>query len=145
MKKIIFILAIVLSFSTTYANDSRIAPVVLESFKTSFKDATEVNWTVSDKYYKAQFFLNDQFVAAYYDMDGQMIALTRNINSSLLPIALQVSIKNNYSDCWITDLFEITNEQGTYYYATVENGETKTVLKSGFNSTWNVYKKTSKK
>ena len=65
MKKIIFILAIVFSFTTTYANDSRIAPVVLESFKTSFKDATEVNWTVSDKYYKAQFFLNDQFVAAY--------------------------------------------------------------------------------
>jgi len=145
MKKIIVILAIVFSFSNTYANDSRIAPVVLESFKSSFKDATEVNWTISDNYYKAQFFLNEQFVSAYYDMEGHMLALTRNINSSLLPIALQVSIKNNYSDCWISDLFEITNDQGTYYYATVENGETKTVLKSGLDSNWTVYKKTSKK
>jgi hypothetical protein len=145
MKKIIVVLAIVLSFSNSYANDAKIAPVVLESFKSSFKDATEVNWTATENFYKAQFYMNEQFISAYYDMDGHMIALTRNISPNLLPLTLQVSIKNNYSDCWISDLFEMTNDQGTVYFATVENGESKIILKSGFDSTWNIYKKTNKK
>jgi hypothetical protein len=145
MKKIIVILAIVFSFTNTYANDTRITPVVLESFKTSFKDATDVNWTIAENFYKAQFLLNDQYVAAYYDAEGHMIALTRNISSTLLPITLQVSLKNNYNEGWISDLFEITNDQGTYYFATVENGESRTILKSGLDSTWTVYKKISKK
>ena|SRR6476660_359177 len=146
MKRLILMLTIVLSCTLgAHASDIKVTPTVLESFNTSFRNATDVTWTVTENYFKAQFNINEQYVAAYYDQDGHMIALTRNIRTSQLPIALQVTVKNNYEDCWISDLFELTNDQGTSYFITLENADARIILKSGFDSTWTVYKKTSKK
>src|SRR5688500_433302 len=53
MKRVILVLTIFLScFTLSYANDVKVSPVVLQSFNSSFKNATEVNWTVTDSYYK---------------------------------------------------------------------------------------------
>ena len=72
-----------------------------------------------------------------------MLALTRNISSLQLPITLQASLKKNYENFWISDLFEVANEQGTTYYVTLEDGDTKLVLKSG-HSEWSTFQKQRK-
>ena len=72
-----------------------------------------------------------------------MIAITRNISSTQLPISLQTNLKNNYEGFWISDLFEVANEEGTTYYVTVENADTKLILKSS-NSDWVTYQKERK-
>jgi hypothetical protein len=142
MKRLFLTLTIALSlFSlSSFANNTEVNPAALKSFNSSFKNATEVNWTVSNDFYKANFSLDGQYVAAYYDAEGKMVALTRNISSHQLPIALQASLKTNYENMWITDLFEMTNESGTSYYVTVENADTKVVLKSNLQ-TWERFKK----
>ena len=119
-------------------------PAALESFNSSFKNATEVNWTITATYAKADFAMNGQYVAAYYDITGKLIALTRNISSLQLPITLQASLKNSYENYWISDLFEVANDEGTYYYVTLENSDTKVVLKGSANSEWSTYQKSRK-
>ena len=146
MKRLILILTI--SFSlftlTSSASDFEVTKPVLESFNSTFKNATEISWTYVDNIYKVNFILNDQYAAAYYDQNGKMIALTRNISSKNLPFALQVSLKKEYSSYWITNLFEFTNEMGTYYMVTLENGDARVVLKSSLESSWDLYRKSAK-
>jgi hypothetical protein len=143
MKKMIIAAAMFVSFSA-FANDEKVSPKVLNSFNTEFSTAQEVQWTVTDEYYKASFGMNGAKVYAFYNLDGDLIGITRNISSAQLPISLQASLKKNYTGYWISDLFEIANNNGTSYYVTMENGEKKVVLNSSNGSEWSTYKKDRK-
>ncbi|RYY10538.1 MAG: hypothetical protein EOO04_36735 [Chitinophagaceae bacterium] len=147
MKRLFFTLTLALSLismSSFAGDDTIVSETVIKSFNTNFKSATEVSWTISDNFYKASFMLNGQHVAAFYNCDGQMIGMTRNISSTQLPIALQASLKRSYDGYWISDLFEMANEEGTFYYITLENADTKLVLKSTSDADWTSYQKQRK-
>jgi hypothetical protein len=145
MKRFLITLTVLFSLisMSSFASDSKVDSRVLKSFQSSFKNATEVDWTVSNNFYKANFTLNGQYVAAYFDESGNMMAITRNISSTQLPISLQTNLKNNYEGFWITDLFEVANEEGTTYYVTVENADTRLILRSS-SSDWATYQKQRK-
>lgn len=132
--------------TTARANDKEkgVTPVVLQSFQNTFTTATEVGWSLTqESLYKAQFTLNAQSVTAFFQADGTMVALTRNLTTNELPISLQVNLKRDYTNFWVTDLFEIANDEGTNYYITVENADTKVVLKSS-SMTWTTFQKLRK-
>jgi len=146
MKPLLIALTILASVFTksSFANDEKISPVVLQAFQKTFTTAKQVEWTESNNMYKAQFDLSGQIVSAYYSEDGTMLALVRNITSLQLPLALQANMKKDYADHWVTDLFEITNEAGTHYYVTLENADSKVVLKSTSTTNWSTYQKSKK-
>jgi hypothetical protein len=147
MKRLFVTLTLALSLismSSFAADEYQISDAAIKSFHSSFKTASEVSWTLSGSLYKANFLLNGQYVAAYYDAEGEMKAMTRNISSTQLPIALQASLKKNYDGYWITDLFEVANEDGTAYYITLENADSKITMKSTPNTEWSNYKKVRK-
>jgi len=146
MKRLVITLTLAFSLCSfsSFANDETISPAAIESFNNSFKSVKDVSWSIGENFYKATFLMNGQSVCAFYNSQGQMIALTRNISSLQLPIALQAKLKKEYNDYWISDLFEMATEEGTFYYLTVEDGDSKIVLKSGTGSEWSVYKKQRK-
>jgi hypothetical protein len=147
MKRLFVTLTLALSLvgmSSFAADETSVSEVVVKSFNSSFTSATEVNWSVTGDLYKADFVLNGQYVAAYFNTDGLMMATTRNISSTQLPIALQANLKKNYDEYWITNLFELSNEEGTSYYITLENADSKLVLKSLSSAEWINYKKVRK-
>ena len=144
MKKIIIMLAIAISSLTAFAGEENVSSTVLNSFNKQFTGAKEVQWTTTNDYYKAAFVYNGQNVNVFYQLDGGLIAMTRNISSLELPISLQTNLKNNYSKYWISDLFEVSNNEGTSYYITIENAETKIILKSNDTGKWHNYKKMAK-
>ncbi|GAC1420990.1 MAG: hypothetical protein NVS1B13_18670 [Flavisolibacter sp.] len=145
MKRIVlsFILALTLVGFSSFAEDIRVSQWALQSFHSNFKTASDVKWTQVANYYKADFIFSGQYISAFYDAEGSLIAMTRNISSLQLPIALQAAVKNNYSNFWINDLFEVANEEGTTYYITLQCGDTKLILKSLSDSKWVGYKKQS--
>jgi hypothetical protein len=143
MKKIIIAAAMFVSLSA-FANEEKVSPKVLNAFNTEFTSAQEVQWTATTDYYKASFDMNGVKVSAYYNLDGELMGLTRNISSAQLPVRLQESLKKNYGTYWISDLFEVANNNGTTYYVTLENGEKKVVLTSSNGSEWSKYKKDRK-
>ena len=144
MKKMILALALVFTISSAFASDVTVTKQVLKSFNSNFSNAMDITWTETDTYYKAAFTLNDQKVFAFFTLDGEYLGLTRYISSLQLPLNLHSNLKKHYSQKWITDLFEVANDEGTTYYITVEDADTKLVLKSTPGSEWHVYKKSEK-
>lgn len=146
MKKMILMLAVALSSVFAFAGEenAEIKSEVLDAFKSEFATAKEVKWTANETYYKADFIFNNQYIAAYYTPTGEMMGVTRNISSLDLPVSLQAKLKKEYSKYWISELFELSNNDGTTYYVTLENADKKIVLKSTGNNNWNVFKKVVK-
>ena len=144
MKKIIIMLAVTISSLAVFAGEGNVNTKVLNAFSREFSGAQEVKWTTHDTYYKASFVFNGQYVYAFYKLDGELMAMTRNISSLNLPMALQSSLKKHNTGYWISDLFEISNNDGTNYYITMENAGSKVVLKSTGDGNWSVFKKSLK-
>ena len=144
MKKIIITLAIALSSYASFAGEETVSSAVLNSFSQEFAGAKDVQWVTTKDCYKASFVLNSQHVIAFYNLDGELLGLSRNISSLDLPLGLQGNLKKEYKEYWISDLFEVSNGDGTNYYITVEKADSKIILKSGIGSKWTVYKKVSK-
>ena len=144
MKKIIITLAIAISSFASFAGEENVSSTVLNSFSQEFAGAKDVQWVTGKDCYKASFVYNSQHVVAFYNLEGELMGLTRNISSLDLPIRLQTSLKKEYGNYWISDLFEVSNADGTSYYITVEKADSKVVLQSGIGSKWSTYKKVTK-
>ena len=144
MKKIIMTLPIAISSLAAFATDDNVGKDVLNAFNKEFNGAKEVKWTIGAGFYRVAFVYNEQYISAFYNGKGELLALTRNISSVNLPLQLQAKLRSDYSDYWISDLFEVSNNDGTDYYITVEKGDSKLTLKSVDNAGWSVFRKTSK-
>jgi len=146
MKPILIAVALLAgTFTKSFAAEvPAVEPTVLKSFNTTFANATEVDWsTTTNDLYKAKFALNGRYVTAYYTADGTMAALTRHISASELPVILQTNLKNNTKGKWVTDVLEVTNDSSVHYYVTLENADTKVVLKSS-STYWSTFQKQHK-
>lgn len=135
MKKIVLTLAIAISSIASFANEN-ITEEALNAFNNEFASASDVEWSESGHLYKASFLFNDQYVTAFYTPEGHLVGVTKNILSVDLPVKLQSKLKNNYSDFWITELKEVSNNRGTTYFITLEDGDVLVKLHSTDNNTW---------
>jgi hypothetical protein len=146
MKSLVIAFTLLATVLTTsgFAADPKVSPFVLRSFSKTFTTATGVDWSLSNNMYKAQFTLNSQIITVFYEADGTLVAITRNITSNQLPVTLQVELKKDYPHFWISELFELSDENGTDYYGTRESADEKVILKSISNNSWSKYKKLGK-
>lgn len=147
MKKGILSLALMLmiGITSTFAkNVEGVNQRVIASFQKEFTNAKDVKWESSREFAKATFSLNGQIMFAYYSEEGQLLAMTRNIQSSQLPINLLNNLKKDYNSFWITDLFEMASGNETAYYVTLESGDSVVVLKSTDSMNWELFKKEKK-
>ena len=125
-------------------NEETINQKAVSSFKKDFTTAQDVKWENNKDFVKATFKLNDQVMFAYYSQTGDLMAVTRNIVSSQLPLSLLSNLRKSYSSYWISDLFEISSDADASYYVTLQNGDQTLVLKSNGTSGWELYKKEKK-
>jgi hypothetical protein len=144
MKKMMLILALLVTTLGAFAGDEKVNARVLEAFQTEFSAAKEVSWTSGADYFKADFTFNGQHVSAFYSQEGELMGLTRYITSLDLPMNLQASLKKSYAGFWVNDLFEVTKSDSTGYYITLENADTLIVLKASADNDWSIYKKVKK-
>jgi hypothetical protein len=147
MKKIIM-LAIVLTTITISAfanNVSGLNQKVLSSFKKSFQSAEVVRWEVRNNLYKVTFKNFDKEMFAYYNAAGEQVALSRNIHIDQLPLSLSSELKKKFSQGWMTELFEVSSNGETAYYATIECSTHVTILKADGTSGWATFQKEKRK
>jgi len=146
MKKTIFALAfsLILGSASFANNDESINERASQSFKKEFAQAKDVSWQKTGDMIRATFTLNERVLFAYYNQAGDLMAITRNITTDQLPIALQTSLRKNYTEYWVSDLFEMVSGGQTSYYITVENADHKVVLKSEDFGSWSTYRKEKK-
>jgi hypothetical protein len=149
MKKFMTTLVVVtLSLTSLFANNSKnlnnVDERVEKSFKKEFASAEQESWSRVNNLNKVQFTMNGQVLFAYLDDEGKLVGVYRNILSTQLPISLMTGIKEEYSNYWISTLFEVANEGITTYYITLENADHQLVLKSENSSNWTIFSKTRK-
>jgi hypothetical protein len=148
MKKVSFmILTLLIGFSSISfaASNDKVDNATLVSFRHDFQNATNVSWAQTSTCYKATFELDGQTIYAYYGKnEAGLVAVTRFILSSQLPLNLQQELRSKLKDGWIADLFEVVSGGETYYYATIENSAAKTIFKSSGFSNWSQISKAAK-
>ena len=146
MKKIITILALVLTVSTSFAfaGPESVSSQALNTFNSEYIGATDAVWTISKDFYQVTFTLDGQRMFAFYNKSGDLIAVTQNISSPQLPTGLNKSLKKLMGNRWITDLFEVTHDDESSWYVTLESADQKIILKSN-GGKWRIYQNMEKK
>lgn len=146
MKKITLVLGLMFAvgISSVFANENKVSAIVLESFKKEFSNAKDVSWVEGIDFYRAAFSFNGQNMFAIFSMKGELLSMDRYISPLQLPIRLFSDLKNNHSEYWITDLFEVNNSGGTHYYVTLENADTIHMLSAINGGKWKTLNKKRK-
>jgi len=142
MKKTILALAVMLTtvLTSAFANKSEeINQRALASFGKDFVSAKNASWQQSADYAKVTFNLNNHVLFAYYNQDGELLAVVRNILTDQLPVNLLTTMKKKYKSYWVSELFEVATGEQTNYYVTLESGDEKIVLKSEGTDEWKLY------
>lgn len=114
---------------------------VISSFNKSFATAQNVEWTIKSDFYRAKFTMEGEVFYAYYKEDGELMAVTRNIKASQLPIGLSASLEEKYGEYYLADLFEVSSNGESTYYATIRKGKCSITLQAFSSGAWKVYKK----
>ena len=133
----VFTLTAAYSFATTTPSGNG-NKEIKATFKHDFASAELMSTEAHDNFTKVIFKLNGQVMTAFYSNSGDLLAVTRNIVSSQLPVNLLMNFKKHYSDYWITDLFEMSQDSESSYYLTLENSNSKITLRSN-GDRWEVY------
>jgi len=143
MKKIILLGAISFTLFCSYGfadpKEREINERVKASFRREFVDAREVQWEDMESYIRVDFKVVNQALSAYFDPDGELLGVTRNILSDQMPIGLLLVLRSKYAGYWITGLIEMSDRESSFYIATVNNGDREIVLKSQGSSNWQLY------
>jgi hypothetical protein len=138
---VIMTLGIGSSFAAPIVDNGQEA--VTTSFHKDFRQAELLSTTAGKDYTRLTFKMHGVILSAFYSDNGELLAVTRNIQSSQLPLHLLVNLKNNYANYWITDLFEINANGTSSYFITLENADSKLTLRSG-ETAWETYNRTTK-
>jgi len=147
MKKILSMIMIAVMSVSAFAAKAEgpeISQQVIRAFHKQFANAKNIKWEEKGDHVKVEFSLNDQVFFAYYNNNGDLTAVVRNIISTQLPIKLLTELKSGYADLWITDLFEVASDNESTYYITLEDADKKIVLRSGGTSGWQEYARSKK-
>lgn len=146
-KKLALLAALILTVGLSYsfaASGDEVTVDIRTSFQKDFKGAKIINTEVKKAFTRLTFTMNDMVFSAFYADNGELLAVTRNILSTQLPVNLQLNLKNNYSGYWITELFELSGNDESCYYISLENADSKLTLRSIDGSSWEVYEKSAK-
>jgi len=136
-------LGISYGFTSPSVEPARSNDEISIAFSKSFRNAQIISKESHKTYTKLTFRMNDMIMFAYYSENGELLAVTRNILSSQLPVNLLVSLRTDYSNYWISDLFELSGDSQDCYYVTVENADVKVTLRSA-GEEWEVFSSTRK-
>ncbi len=143
MKKFLIALTIACSVFTmsAIASDVKVSAKVLASFENTFHQASDVKWTQVKNLYQASFQMEEESYSAYFDVDGNMVVVARFITADQLPKQLKSSLKEQTAEGHVSYLFELTDKEGTHYYATIEKDGNKSMLQSMGIKKWVPYNK----
>jgi hypothetical protein len=118
--------------------------IVNAGFHKDFSQAELLDTKVNADYTRFTFRMSGMILTAFYSNRGELLAITHNITSTQLPLTLLMQVRREYSDFWISDLFELNRNGESSYYITLEDADKTITLRSDENN-WEVFSKSTKK
>lgn len=147
MKKFIIIAATAFVSLSSFASVDPVTGKVLESFRTTFSEAKNVEWKSLNEagLYQATFVYNNTELSAFYNTDGEMVATARYINADNLPIMVSKSIRDRYPTHVMKNVIEHISNGVTSYYVTLHGEKTSLIVSSTSDGSLSVFKKVKAK
>jgi hypothetical protein len=137
--------AVSYSFAAAPTGEVKISSDIRAAFHKDFQNAEVISAETHKSFTKLTFKMNNIVLFAFYSDNGELLAVTRNILSTQLPVGLQISLRKEFSSYWITELIELNGDGQNSYYVSLENADKKLTLRSNGDESWEVYEKTDKK
>jgi hypothetical protein len=144
MKKIILAALITTISLSSFAKDPGVNEKVLDAFNKTFQNVQEVTWSELPQSYEVQFKQNEIKSSITYDMNGNILKTLRYYHEDHLPLIVLTKVKNKYADKKIFGITELSTEEETTYYITLEDDKMWYNIKSdshGFTTLEKKYKK----
>lgn len=128
MKKLVAILGMsfVLVTNSLFANtyETTVSKKISSNFNEYFAGAKDVKWYTEDnQMFTAKFTLNNSKVTAYYREDGSLMATSRFMTGSQLPINIVAKLNRKYAEAKVYSVVEYSAEDNTVYYVTLETND----------------------
>lgn len=148
MKKLatIFAATAILFSATAFAADntkSSTTTKVEKSFSRDFSKAANISWEKKGDIFIAHFDINNESIEAAYNEEGELVATSRKVNASDLPLSISLAIAKKYPGYEVANKGEeITFEKQTNYYINVGNDKEILKLKCTVNGELTVDRKT---
>jgi hypothetical protein len=104
--------------------------IAVKNLKSEFSDAANVTWSKQEDLTEASFEWNGQKLHAFYNTDGDQVALSREVSEDKLPLKAMQTIKTKYSGFTTTEAIEYNStEEGLSYYVSLEKDNKKMILR----------------
>jgi len=117
MKKLFITAAIATLFSVIVFADGtkkaktevNVSYTVLNQFTADFADATNVVWIVNGDFQKADFISDNVKKTAFYNLSGEFVALTQDVDGKAIPAKAQKEIADDYKGYSVNEVIVIQN------------------------------------
>ena len=141
MKKITTLLTAVLllAASVSFASDTTPVPErIAKALSGDFDQAANIEWKTTGDLYKASFVVDGQELGAFYSAEGELVATSRKLTVSALPMSLQRELKEIAPVYYEEELIELLTDGGTEYYVQFNTGREIKAYKS-MGDSWTRY------
>jgi hypothetical protein len=117
MKKLFITAAIATLFSASVFADGtkksnttvNVSYTVLNQFSTDFADAKNVVWTVNKNFQKADFINDGVKMTAFYNLQGDFVSLTTDVDAKAIPAKAQKEIDAKYKGYVVNEVIVLQN------------------------------------
>jgi hypothetical protein len=116
-----FLLCICLSACGDNISANDVPSVVLNSFKSKFPNAMNIEWERADTHYEAEFETGSIDHAAQLTADGKLIMQKEDIEATNLPANISSLLKNKFRTYSTDQIERVEKDSFTYYQVELES------------------------
>lgn len=139
---VIFFLSVIGAAKANPLDGKDLSFIGSRNFQHQFPQATEVSYKVTGQYTEVNFLWNDMQLQAFYDVEGNLLATCRPVTVNNMPVAAQMSLKDQYAGSVARDAIEYNDpNDGVCYYVTMIGPKTSYMLRVSTGGTISVFKK----
>jgi hypothetical protein len=121
MKKVMYLLALLISLSATAAIPPKINEKVIKAFSETFTEAENVSWKEMDDSYHAIFTMSQIAVKAIYDNEGGLLQTIKYYEGKNLPSNILAKLKSKQSDKTIFGVTEIITDTEVAFHIVLKD------------------------
>lgn len=137
------LLASIFSFANAPLSGDKVSPLLKAALEKEFAGAKYVVWESLKKHqlYHAKFVYNNEQVNAFFEQDGNLLAIGRFISTSSLPMNVLKNLQKEYAGFQPKDAVEYVKSGETSYLVTLESEKVRMVIEAYPSGNLYIFKK----
>jgi len=136
----------VFSYAGVPGSGEKVSARIQAAFEKEFKGAQYIVWQSLNDYqlFHAKFIYNNEQVNAFFEENGNLLAIGRYITISSLPLTVTKSISSQYDKYEMKDAIEYSKSGEPSYVISLENDKSRLVVEAYSNGNIYLFKKEKK-